>query len=244
MATDDNEKAEKVEAEKVETTEAPAAEPVIDPEATSIGEKADEKAEPEVVEPVAAAPVTTAEADAAKHDDESPGFAEPDRINVGMILAITIGIVISTVAVVIGVREFFSQTIAGEVNKKVLEPEDPLKKELYVAEQAKLTKYQWVSQKDGVVRIPLARAKELVLADYGKMAAYDPKAVSPHPAPSASAEPGPAPDPAASSSVAPSGSGSAAPAPSVAPPASAFGSAATSASASAPAPKHSAPHKH
>lgn len=156
-----------------------------------------------VVDEKPAAPVTTAEADAAHHDDEAPGIAEPDRINVGMILAITVAIFVSTLVVVIGVREFFSQTIRGEVERKVLEPEDPMKKELYVVEQAKLTKYQWVSQKDGVVRIPLARAKELVLADYGKMAAYQPGQIA---APAASSAEPVAPAPSASASVAPSAS--------------------------------------
>lgn len=184
-------------------------------------------------------PVTAAGADAHKHDDE-PGVAEPDRVNVGMLVGITLAIAIATIAVVIGVREFFSQTLQGEVQSKVLEPEDPMKKELYLVEQAKLSKYQWISQKDGVVRIPLARAKELVLADYGKMAAYRPGA----PAAAGTTAPPPAPETSASaaSSVAPSGSGSGAPMPSVAPSTSAAASAsapATKTSASAPAPKAS-----
>lgn len=241
MSTDDNDKTDKTdEAEKKDAAEAADG---TDPEATSIGERERGDEEPKAEEPKAEEPAAAAgEADAAKHDhDEAPGIAEPDRINVGMILAITVGIVVITVAVVIGVREFFSQTIAGEVSKKLLEPEDPLKKELHVVEQAKLSKYQYVNQKDGIVRIPLARAKELVLADYGNMSVYQPGQINP---PAPPPEPTPAPAPDTSASAAASGSASAAPsvsasaAPSVAPPGAASGSAAP------PPASASAPHHH
>lgn len=153
---------------------------------------------------------------------EEPAIAEIDRVNVGVISVITLAIVVVTVGVVVGVFNFFGQMVRGEVSKKQLEWEDPRKRELVAVETAALGRYQYVSQKDGVVRIPLARARELVLADYSKP--YVP----------------PPPKPAApEGSVAPEGS--AAPAGSAAPEASASASASVAPSASAPPAASAAP---
>jgi hypothetical protein len=180
-------------------------------------------------------PVDSADAHQAHHGEE-PLLAEPDRPNVAIIGIITLAISITVVATVIGVHQFFSQTIYGEIQKKQLEPEDPLKREIAAYETARLGKYQWVSQKDGVVRIPVDRAKELVLADYGKMAAYAPQVEAPkatQPEPASSAEAASSAGPLGSASAAPSAS---APAPSASAPASA--------SAAPPASASAKPHHH
>ncbi|MGZ3416472.1 MAG: hypothetical protein ACXWUG_25380 [Polyangiales bacterium] len=148
--------------------------------------------------------------------------AETDRVNVGVIGLVTTVIMATVVVTVIGVYSFFGQTFRGEVEKKQLSVEDPTLREIRAMEVAHLGKYQWIDQSKGMVRIPKDRAKELVLADYGKMAAYQPGATAPAPAP----EP-------ATSAPAPSGSVSAMPAPS--------GSAMPVPSTSASAPHHDAP---
>lgn len=174
-------------------------------------------------------------------------IAEPDRVNVGMIGAITLAIVIATVATVIGVQQFFTQTMQGEVSQKVYEQEDPTRKDLALVEQAKLSKYQWVNQKDGLVRIPKDRARELVLAEYGKMPPYQPGAM---PAPSAPPveEPGPAPstsaEPSTSASVAPSASVPGIPSGTPAPSGSVAPGASTLKPGMAPSTSASVPHKH
>ncbi len=182
MATDETEE------KKDETAEAPAEEGIREPEASG-GDAPDKPM-------------------AVGAEGEEVLIAEPDRANVGIIGAVTLAIVIATVGVVVGVQQFFTQTMQGEVNTKLYEPEAPAKKELALVEQAKLTKYQWVNQKDGIVRIPKDRARELVLAEYAKMPPYEPGAM---PAPSASAPPVEAApstsaEPATSASVAPSAS--------------------------------------
>ncbi len=227
MATEDD---KKDEAAAADAEKAPSVSEGISDEAAEAKVTAKD-AEP--AEKAAAAPPA---------EEEEHLVAEPDRVNVGVIGALTLAIIISTVAVVIGVQQFTTQTFGGEVNKKLYEPEDPMKKELYAVETAKLHKYQWASQKDGIVRIPVERARELVLADYGKMAAYQPgvmpapSVVAPEPAPAASSSA----EPATSASIAPSASASAPPAPSgsVAPEGS------TLKPGMAPSTSASVPHKH
>lgn len=184
------------------------------------------------------APVDTADEHAAHHGDE-PLVAENDRPNVGVISVVTFAISALVVVVVIGVYELFRQTFQAEISKKQLEWVDPQLRELRAFEQANLSKYQWVSQKDGIVRMPVTRARELVLAEYGKMAAYAPGGAQPT---------APAPAPAPEGAAAPADS--AAPAPSASAPAPAGSEAAPAGSAPAPAPSPApspgapAPHPH
>lgn len=169
------------------------------------------------------------------HPNEEHLVAEADRVNAGVIGLITAVIMGAVVVVVIGVYSFFGQTFRGEVEKKQLTVEDPTLHGIRAMEVAHLGKYQWIDQAKGVVRIPKDRAKELVLADYGKMAAYQPG--MPGPAASATApEPSTSAMPATSASAMPSTSVSAMPSSSAVP--------STSGSTGhhdAPAPSSSAP---
>ena len=168
------------------------------------------------------------------HDE--PAIAEVDRVNVGMIALVTLAIVGVTVAVVIGVQQFFHETYRNEIANKTNSVVDPRLRETAALEVAHFTKYQWADQKNGLVRIPRDRARELVLADYGKLPPY---------APGAEASAAPTPAPAAAASASASGSASAAPsgsAPAV--PGSAAPAAAASGSASAPLAPPSASPQH
>ena len=84
-------------------------------------------------------------------------------------------IVLSTLAllavIVIGVGEVFRSVFNYEISTKQLEHQGSELRELRAEEQAKLSRYQWVSRKDGVVRVPLDRARELTLAAYQRRAA-------------------------------------------------------------------------
>jgi len=98
------------------------------------------------------------------HPPEGP--AEADRPRVGVIgLAIGATLVL-LVIIVVGVNELFRQMMTSEIEGKVLSRPNSELRELRAEEEAKLGRYQWVSKKDGVVRVPLARAIELTLADY------------------------------------------------------------------------------
>lgn len=67
---------------------------------------------------------------------------------------------------VMGLDQFFSMSVRAEFEKKVLQVESAQLRQLRAEEQARLTRYQWVDSKAGVVRIPVARARELVLAEW------------------------------------------------------------------------------
>ena len=70
--------------------------------------------------------------------------------------------------IVLGVDQYFELSVREEIENKVLKPESAPLRQLRADEEAKLTRYQWADQKGGVVRIPLDRAKELVLAQWNE----------------------------------------------------------------------------
>ncbi len=92
---------------------------------------------------------------------------EADRPRTGVIGVAIVATVAVLGAIVLGVNELFQQIITDEVRVKVLARPSSELRELRAQEEQKLNRYQWVSQKDGIVRIPLSRAQELTLADYG-----------------------------------------------------------------------------
>ncbi len=105
-------------------------------------------------------------AEAHGEDDEEEPPAEEDGARAGLITFWVIGTVIGVVLTVVGVREIYLSWAQEELNEKIFNKPNVELRELRASEQNKLTHYQWVSQKDGVVRIPLDRSIELTLADY------------------------------------------------------------------------------
>lgn len=92
--------------------------------------------------------------------------AEDDKPKNGIITVFIAATCLVVVAMVVGVRELFLVVFDSEVNNKVLAVQSSDLRALRASEQQRLTHYQWVSQKDGVVRIPVDRAFELTLAAY------------------------------------------------------------------------------
>lgn len=108
------------------------------------------------------------------HAPEPP--AEADRPRLAAILGASAATVLLLGLVVVGVNELFRQMMTSEIEAKVLSRPSSELRELRAEEEAKLGRYQWVSKKDGVVRVPLARAVELTLADYrARSAQADPR---------------------------------------------------------------------
>lgn len=168
------------------------------------------------------------------YDDQGPLVAEPDRPRAGIISAITLGIMLTVAVSCALIWSYYVTRFHAEVEAKQGNVEDPALRDLRALETARLTKYQWVKQEAGIVRIPVTRAKELVLKDYEKAGPYVPKApvsLEPPKEPAKVEEPPPAPAPSASASA--SGSASAAASGSAAPPAGS-----TSAAPSASTIKH------
>jgi len=92
--------------------------------------------------------------------------AEDDKPKNGIITAFILATCAVLVVMVVGVRELFVVIFDTEVNNKVLAVQASDLRALRASEQQRLSHYQWVSQKDGVVRIPVDRALELTLAAY------------------------------------------------------------------------------
>jgi hypothetical protein len=106
-------------------------------------------------------------AEAHGHDDaHAPTEAEGDKPKNGVIVAFGVATIVSLLIMIVAVREIFVAIFDREIHDKVLAVQSSELRALRAAEQQKLTHYQWVSQKDGVVRIPVDRAVELTLATY------------------------------------------------------------------------------
>lgn len=110
------------------------------------------------------------------HDDHHGTTpAEDDNTNLRAVTVWYVGIVVVVIGLIIFAWQYFSIQVRKEMDVKVFSAESTELRELRAAEQAQLTKYQWVDKNAGVVRIPLERAKELTLRDWSSRA----KAVAP-----------------------------------------------------------------
>ena len=135
-------------------------------------------------------------------------MSEADKVNnkvVSIAVVVTIG---ALLAMVIGVYELFGFTITEEINRKVNSVENTQLRNLRVEDGAKLSRYQWVDQKAGVVRVPADRAVELILSEGYKR----PAPVEAPAAPAPGGAVAPAPGGAAPAAPAPGGAAPAAPA--------------------------------
>ena len=68
------------------------------------------------------------------------------------------------------VNEIFYWTLRKEIQRKQLAPSNAILTATHAQEQNQLTRYQWIKRSDGILRIPLERAKGLVVADYARSA--------------------------------------------------------------------------
>jgi hypothetical protein len=129
----------------------------------------------EVTESVAATEAARSELAVSAHED-APGAAdahgddaveaEDDKPQNAVIIGFIVATCLLLAVLVVVVREIFVTVFDGEINSKVLSVQSSDLRSLRAAEQQRLTHYQWVNQKDGVLRIPVDRAVELTLAAY------------------------------------------------------------------------------
>jgi len=90
---------------------------------------------------------------------------EADRPRVGLIALVTVASCVTLIVATVFVRELFNCWGRAELQAKVSVQPEQLK-DLRATEKHRLSRYQWVSQKDGVVRVPVDRAIELTMAAY------------------------------------------------------------------------------
>lgn len=134
----------------------------MEPESTS------ERTPPPAPVPSDSASASVLRAPSESHEEPRN---EEDRPKNRMIGGIVLGTLALLVGIVVVVNQIFRSVFNHEVSSKQLEHQSSELRELRAEEQAKLSRYQWVSRKDGVVRIPLDRARELTLAAYQRRAA-------------------------------------------------------------------------
>ena len=120
-------------------------------------------------------------------DTKSHGVAtEPDRVSARLVVRFAVVLTIASIAVLLGSWAFFrfleARTRTAEARPSPVEAEQPRTAEqklppeprleidplaalarLSAAEDARLTTYGWVDKPAGVVRIPIARAMELMV---------------------------------------------------------------------------------
>ncbi len=130
---------------------------------------------------------------------------EQDKPKNLLILGYTAAIVIMLIGMVIFVDQYLRADVRKEYQKKVLQSENVQLRGLRAEEDGKLGKLVWVDQTKGVVRLPAARARELVLKEW---AARPDGVVQPAVVPGAAPAPAPA-----DGAAAPAGAPAAAPAP-------------------------------
>jgi hypothetical protein len=97
---------------------------------------------------------------------EEHAQAAPDNPKVLIIVAVSLATIAMVVGIVIGVTQFYEQSLHEEVDSVELKPVDPRLTQLRAKEKPELTSYQWIDQKAKTVRIPLDRAIDLTLADW------------------------------------------------------------------------------
>jgi len=95
-------------------------------------------------------------------------MSEADNPKTTFLFLFVIGSVVVLAGMVIAVDQFFHLAVREEISRKVLQHESTALRLLRSEEQARLTHYQWVDQKAGLVRLPVERAMALVLQDWAK----------------------------------------------------------------------------
>jgi outer membrane protein OmpA-like peptidoglycan-associated protein len=125
-------------------------------------------------EPVAAkASKEEAHEDHGSDDDDAHAVAdgpeppmEKDTPKMRIITGAFVVVAALVIGTVIGVTAFFNSLFLGEQQRKVGTPVAESLIELHKLEDKHLTTYQWVDEKKGIVRIPLTKARDVVVARY------------------------------------------------------------------------------
>lgn len=95
---------------------------------------------------------------------EAPAEADSPKSAFIFLFVVVSAIVLT--GVVIGVGQYFEIMVRQELDTKVLGVENPVLRQLRADESARLSRYQWADQKAGVVRIPVERARELIVLEW------------------------------------------------------------------------------
>lgn len=96
-----------------------------------------------------------------------PTALEPDNVNTAAIGVFVVALLVVLTLLVVGVQQLFTITTHKKLVEKVYSRVDPSVALLRTQEAERLNEYRWVNQAQGVVRVPVERATELTLAEWG-----------------------------------------------------------------------------
>jgi hypothetical protein len=94
--------------------------------------------------------------------------AEINKTPTGLVAVLVAGALLGVALAVVALAEYVGFAMQDELDRKVLTRPSPQLSALREREATRLSTYQWVDQKAGIVRIPVERALELTLRDQGK----------------------------------------------------------------------------
>ena len=75
-------------------------------------------------------------------------------------------IIVSLIAVILGVQAYFDGVTQSRIFTRVVQPLAEDLQEIQAKENARLHSYQWVDSEAGVVRLPIDRGMELLAAEF------------------------------------------------------------------------------
>lgn len=143
----------------------------------------------------------------SEHEIHAPvnpeaGF-DPGEPQANVIAIFGIVTVVMLVVVILSVQSYFDHAHEQQVYEKVMLPPSEELRSLHAREDGQLYSYQYIDRGKGTVRIPIARAMELLIKESAEGKVFYPTKAAPvrpetptGPAPGQPATPAPAPAPA------------------------------------------------
>jgi len=127
-------------------------------------------------------------------EDHDITRAEHDRPHNSLFMALTFATVGSLIVVLLAIVQFFGVAVRNETDSKVYQVPSTALRDLRAQENAKLSGYAFMNEKQGVVRVPLDRAVELTIRDWESRPSglVEVKEEAPPPPPAAPGAPAPA----------------------------------------------------
>ncbi len=92
-------------------------------------------------------------------------MAEPENLNIPMIVTVGVVSVVLTFASVFAVQALYYQYFAAQMELKVVEAPTADADSKLAEQNAKLARYSWANREQGVVTIPIERAMRLVVRE-------------------------------------------------------------------------------
>ena len=122
--------------------------------------------EPAVDRKVEETEVNDSQSLVASHAAEQHAGYDRSEPKMGAIALWGLVVIVSLIAVVLGVQSYFDSVNQRQVFTRVVQPVAEDLTDIRTKENARLHSYQWVDADAGVVRLPIDRGMELLVAEF------------------------------------------------------------------------------